>query len=486
MNENPPNSDALNAANGATPQDEELVAYLDGELDAESARRIEALLASDPTVRNRLQALERTWELLDELDAAPLGEPFTQTTLEMVAIAAQQDAEQSRADAPRRRRRLLLVVALSVMAAAAVGFSAVAMYNPDRQLLQDLPMLDRLDEYRQVDSIEFLHRLRDAGLFTQGAVELPKGLVTDDESLADRRQRVEKMGLDEKEQLVKAEDRFAGLPPVDQQRLRRLHDDLQNDPDAVQLGAIMHRYYEWLKPLPPLTAADLTEGQPEERIALVKKRLQEELQRDGGLRPSAKDLAALRNWLDDCATHREADFVKFLNNEQERKRFTESGKPLRHQMVLGFLRWQWLMPSPGKLPPLMTNDDISRLREKLSPAMRKQLEGKAPAEQWRLVTAWLRPGFRRPGEDRRQHGPLSQSDDDRLAEFFEKVLSDEDRDRLLSMPGEEMQWELQRLFLMHTRPPDGTGWHNRRSGDPERQGPNRSGGVQRPPRPNAN
>ena len=80
MNDNPPNNgDAAGR---------ELVAYLDGELDAESGRRIEALLASDPEVRRRLQSLERTWDLLDELDAAPVGEPFTQTTLEMVAIAA--------------------------------------------------------------------------------------------------------------------------------------------------------------------------------------------------------------------------------------------------------------------------------------------------------------------------------------------------------------------------------------------------------------
>ena len=92
------------------PLDEELVAYLDGELDAESGRRIEALLASDAAVRRRLQSLERTWDLLDELDAAPLGEPFTQTTLEMVAVAARQEIEKSRAEAPRRRRRWLLAV----------------------------------------------------------------------------------------------------------------------------------------------------------------------------------------------------------------------------------------------------------------------------------------------------------------------------------------------------------------------------------------
>ena len=39
------------------------------------------------------------------------------------------------------------------------------------------------------------------------------------------------------------------------------------------------------------------------------------------------------------------------------------------------------------------------------------------------------------------------------------------------MPGEEMQWELQRLFLMHNRPPEGPGRRNRRPGDLEWPGP---------------
>ena len=483
MNDNPPNNASNDVTDSAAPPDEELVAYLDGELDAESARHIEALLASDPVVRQRLQSLERTWDLLDELDAAPLGEPFTQTTLEMVAIAARQDAEQSRAEAPRRRRRLALAVGASLMAAAAAGFFAVLLYNPDRQLLQNLPILDNLDEYRQIDSIEFLRRLRDEKLFSKDSADLSKGPAADDENMAARRQRVESMSLDAKEQLLRTVDRFAGLTPAEQQRVRRLHDDLQNDPDAPRLRAIMHAYYEWLKSLPSLTWADLSEGQPNERIALVKKRLKEEQQREGDRRPDAKDMAALRTWMDDCATRHEADFVKFLTNEQERKRFSESGKPFRHQMVFGYLWRQWLIPNSAKLPPMMTDKDLSRLREKLSPETRKQLEDKTPVEQWRLAAGWMRQGLRRAFEARRPHGPLSQSDDERLADFFEKGLTDEQRDRLLSMPGEEMQWELQRLFMMRNRPLDGPGRRNRRPGDPEWPGPGWPGpGWPGPPR----
>ena len=59
----------------------------------------------------------------------------------------------------------------------------------------------------------------------------------------------------------------------------------------------------------------------------------------------------------------------------------------------------------------------------------------------------MRQGPRRPDEDRRMRGPLPKDDDERIAEFFEKDLSPEERDRLLAMPGEEMQWRLQQMYL---------------------------------------
>jgi hypothetical protein len=476
MSDNPVN----NVIDGAAPLDEELVAYLDGELDAESGRRIEALLASDPAVRRRLQSLERTWDLLDELDAAPLGEPFTQTTLEMVAVAARQEVEKSRAEAPRRRRRWLLGVGAGLLAAIAAGFLAVALHNPDRQLLQNLPLLENLDEYRQIGSIDFLHRLRDEKFpFATSA----KPSASAEESIAARRQRVEGMGLDAKEQLLRGEDRFAASPPAEQQRLRRLYEDLRDDPDSKRLRAIMHAYYEWLRPLPAVTWAELAEGETEERIALVKKHVHEEEQRDGGWRPDAKDLAALRSWMDDCAARHEADFVKSLPTDKDRKQFSDRDKAIRHQMMVGFLHWQWQILTPGKLPPLMTTEDLARLREKLSPEARKQLESKKPVQQWRMAATWMRQGFRRAFEERRLRGPLSQDDDERLEEFFEK-LSDAERDRLLAMPGEQMQWELQRLFLTRNRPPQGPGRRNRRPGEPEWPGPGWPGPGPRFPPPN--
>src|SRR5438132_13179698 len=100
---------------------EELVAYLDRELSVEQSRQVEQLTAVEPRARRMLAGFERTWDLLDELESPATSEDFTQTTLEMVALAAEDDVEKAKADAPRRRRRALLWTAAGLAGAAAPG-----------------------------------------------------------------------------------------------------------------------------------------------------------------------------------------------------------------------------------------------------------------------------------------------------------------------------------------------------------------------------
>jgi anti-sigma factor RsiW len=147
--------------------EEQLVAYLDGELDAESVRRIEERLAAEPEVREALNRLERTWDMLDELGSTPVGESFTRTTLEMVTVAAEEEVQHAMAVVPLRRRRRLWLAAAGALAATAAGFLAayLALPNSNRQLLQDLPVLENLEEYRQVDDIDFLRLMKEKGLF---------------------------------------------------------------------------------------------------------------------------------------------------------------------------------------------------------------------------------------------------------------------------------------------------------------------------------
>jgi anti-sigma factor RsiW len=150
---------------------EELVSYLDGELDAEQSRQVEQRAAVEPGARRLLEDFDRSWHMLDELDSPPTSEDFTRTTLEMVALAAAKDAAKAKAEAPRRRRRATLWIAAGLLGAAAAGFFIVAAVVPDpnAELLRDLPILERLDQYHQTESIEFLRALNEKKVFPEEA-----------------------------------------------------------------------------------------------------------------------------------------------------------------------------------------------------------------------------------------------------------------------------------------------------------------------------
>jgi hypothetical protein len=65
---------------------------------------------------------------------------------------------------------------------------------------------------------------------------------------------------------------------------------------------------------------------------------------------------------------------------------------------------------------------------------------------WIHQAAWQRLTFRRGDRG------LLPNFDEQLAQFFEHQLSDEDRDRLLSLPGDEMQVRLRQMYLMQMKP----------------------------------
>jgi len=161
-----------------SPLEERLVAYLDGELDDAEVRQVEEMLAADSGARDVLARLERTWSALDKLSPASVDEVFTRTTLEMVSIKAADDLALQQAEVPRRRRRRRILGAAYLTALAVAGFVAVALWwpNPNRQVLDDLPLLENLDEYQHVfskedDGIRFLHLLKQNRLFVKDAAD---------------------------------------------------------------------------------------------------------------------------------------------------------------------------------------------------------------------------------------------------------------------------------------------------------------------------
>lgn len=152
---------------GSESLNEQLVAYLDGELDDESSHLLEERLTSDSTLRDRLGQLERAWDALDELERAEVDENFTRTTIEMVTLVEEKELQQEEQQRPAQQRRRLLFGSVGLLSAGLAGFLAVWSFWPDpnQELINDLPVLERLDEYRQIDDIGFLKLLYEKQLF---------------------------------------------------------------------------------------------------------------------------------------------------------------------------------------------------------------------------------------------------------------------------------------------------------------------------------
>lgn len=167
MSEPPPLSDE---------ERDELVAYLDGELDEEAARGVEARLNRDSRLRAEAETLRATWDLLDYLPRPEPSPSFTHRTLDRVS------ALRSVSRPVARRTWVSQIVerpvasaltgagwAAALAAFAIIGFGGagalLSRHPTDEDLVRDLRIIEKKRVYEKVDDIEFLHRLAHPDLF---------------------------------------------------------------------------------------------------------------------------------------------------------------------------------------------------------------------------------------------------------------------------------------------------------------------------------
>jgi hypothetical protein len=468
--------DSANADSPAevSPLDEELSAYLDGELPPEQSRQVEQLLAADVSVRRRLRSLEASWGALDELHSTPLDDRFTQTTMEMVALAAHDDVVATCAAMPQQRRRRWKLMLGALLVAAGAGFALVALLrgDPDRRLLEDLPVLERLEQYRQVRDLDFLKRLATEHLFeedhTAGSdlVAPPATLRTEatEETLPQRRQRVDALSSAEKEELRRRWELFESLEPAERQRLRDLHRELDHDPRSAELRTVMERYYKWFAALPPFRRAELLSLGTEERIKKIKSLVEEQSQK---LRP--QDLAGIKSWIEQYAA-RHDDSPLLQNLPEKSRRILDKMPAAERKQMIGMMLLTWRGPPPNA-------QDLADLRASLTPETQQRLEAKSPAEQWQIIAEAVRQWAHEKMAKSGMKSPFAMVDDVELARYFESGLTFEQRDRLLTLPADEMQRELRQMYLTRSHNSDGTDRWPGRVGLGKRSATGEAGGL---------
>ena len=151
----------------------DLVAYLDGELTGKAARALEAKLSLNPAARAEADALRRTWELLDFLPRPQPSLRFTHRTLERLSPL--------RVDEYQRRRRLHMCClglgwAAALLLAGWTGYAGYNWFVPrepgERQLLQDLRIIENKRLYDRIEDLDFWRALDAPDLFGEEASNL--------------------------------------------------------------------------------------------------------------------------------------------------------------------------------------------------------------------------------------------------------------------------------------------------------------------------
>lgn len=143
-----------------------LVAYLDGELNDAEARSIATKLTQSLTARREVDALNKTWEMLDLLSRPKASVDFTSRTMSLATRQAEAGMTSVAGDLVRR-----VVIGLGWATASALLFGLGYILtlwvwpNATARLTRDLLIAESLDEYRDVHSLEFLEKLDTAPEF---------------------------------------------------------------------------------------------------------------------------------------------------------------------------------------------------------------------------------------------------------------------------------------------------------------------------------
>ena len=165
-------------SNISDEQRADLVAYLDGELDEQSAIDIEQTLASSQAARDELQALQHTWEMLDLLPERKASNSFAELTLATVKISRSNKTVPEATKARHRltrpvHRGIFAIWAVGLVLSAWVGFivmhrSPAEKWDP---LLDELSVIENVDILTEIESVEYLRALQESKLFDETTAE---------------------------------------------------------------------------------------------------------------------------------------------------------------------------------------------------------------------------------------------------------------------------------------------------------------------------
>jgi anti-sigma factor RsiW len=151
---------------------EELVAYLDGELDPSAAEAMKTRLSLDARLRAEADALQRAYDILDLLPRPQPSAAFATRTMSHVlpAIPSGATSVMPAPAMPLQTRGLFWLVSMMLVVVAGLGGYAgraiVVSRGPEyEQISRDAALLHNLRLYRTVEDVDYARQLDDPTLF---------------------------------------------------------------------------------------------------------------------------------------------------------------------------------------------------------------------------------------------------------------------------------------------------------------------------------
>lgn len=292
-------------------------------------------------------------------------------------------------------------------------------------------------------------------------------------AVANIKSRLSQMSAVERDRLERQRQQFDRLSDSDQEKMRKLHERLCNDPEGDRLFQVLQHYREWLTTLSPGERDDLMAKEPAARaVAIAKMKTQQDArnfahQADG---LSESDATSVFRWIEGYVNKHQSVLMEHIPQEVKRRLGRLDEQRRAQAMVFAVARHRAMrhLPEP-------TDEDFELLMPQLSSQAKQKLESaEQGAERVEMIKTWIEASW----QARFQYAKV---DRESLQRFFREQLTAEDREQLERLPAKEMHERL--LWMYRSRrqfrgigrppPPPGQQGSPRDGRPPRRDSPRR-------------
>ena len=387
--------------------DEQLSAYLDGELPDHEAADLEQRLQSDVSLQQRLEALKNNWTLLEQLSHKKASADFAASTVEMVAIRSSSTPGDGANVFFWQKLPHWLLISIAALLSAVVGYlvTVTLVENRNSFLLENLGFLEYLPEYQLVEDVDFMDHLNQIEYFSSRAEVAPDpGIVPDSmDGVDQKRLRINGMALGRKRRLLSNYIDFQQISTDEQKQLLSLHRDLLSSNNAEIFSKVLIIYARWYQQLDPLEQVELTLRSNTDKIEYISNLA---INAPPSTRVfTGKDAVIVMQWLEDVASRNEA---KILRSVKKNQRDEIAGLPRREKSRRLVLL---LIKNSNRKKVLLSGSDerirYDLMKKQLSPTFQQSLANQDSIDgQIRLLIESIHRGYRDQRYRQRSRGSL--------------------------------------------------------------------------------